>query len=192
MKIKNVFRLTGVLISLLFFTYQAFADKKPLAEGNKLPEIILSVPKNTEHQKYLGITGKGTFNIPQIKAEVVIIEIFSMYCPHCQREAPTINKFYEELVNSQKLKDKVKLIGIGVGNSGFEVSHFRKTYKIQFPLFPDADYSIHKKIGEVRTPYFIGVRIIKDGTHRIFYSKLGGAKEANQFLKMLLHRSGLV
>lgn len=192
MKIKNVFSLTGVLISLLFFTYQAFADKKPLAEGNKLPKIILSVPKNTEHQKYLGIIGKGTFTIPQIKAEVVIIEIFSMYCPHCQREAPTINKFYEELVNSQKLKDKVKLIGIGVGNSAFEVSHFRKTYKIQFPLFPDADYSIHKKIGEVRTPYFIGVRIIKDGTHRIFHSKLGGAKEANQNLKMLLHRSGLV
>ena len=192
MKIKNVFRLTGVLISLLFFTYQAFADKKPLAESDKLPEIILSVPKNTEHQKYLGITGKGTFTIPQIKAEVVIIEIFSMYCPHCQREAPTINKFYEELVNSQKLKDKVKLIGIGVGNSAVEVSHFRKTYKIQFPLFPDADYSIHKKIGEVRTPYFIGVRIIKDGTHRIFYSKLGGAKEANQILKMLLHRSGLM
>jgi len=38
---KNVLKLTGVLIYLLFFTYQALADIKPIAEGNKLPEIIL-------------------------------------------------------------------------------------------------------------------------------------------------------
>lgn len=189
---KKIFRLTGVLIYLLFSTDQSLAAIKPLAEGNELPEIILSVPKDPAHQEYLGLTGKGTFTIPQIKAEIVVIEIFSMYCPHCQREAPTINKFYQEIENNQKLKGKVKLIGIGTGNSVFEIGHFKKTYQIPFPLFPDADFSIHKKIGEVRTPFFIGVKNNKDGTHRIFYSKLGGSKEASQFLKKLLHRSGLL
>jgi hypothetical protein len=43
-----------------------------------LPEFDLAVPKSDEHQKYLGIAGK-TFTIPEIKAEVVIVEIFSMY-----------------------------------------------------------------------------------------------------------------
>ena len=36
-------------------------------------------PPSTEHQQYLGITEKKSFAIPEIKAEVVLIEIFSMY-----------------------------------------------------------------------------------------------------------------
>jgi hypothetical protein len=30
-------------------------------------------------RQYLGLVGKQTFAIPEIKAEVVLIEIFSMY-----------------------------------------------------------------------------------------------------------------
>lgn len=57
----------------------AVAEIKPPAEGGILPEIILSAPENSELQQYLGLTGKKTFTIPEIKAEVVLIEIFSMY-----------------------------------------------------------------------------------------------------------------
>jgi peroxiredoxin len=183
--------MTIMSVCLVVFICPLQANVSPPAVGDELPEIILSVPENPEHQKYLGLTGKSTFTIPQIKAEVVIIEIFSMYCPHCQREAQTVNAFFKKIKNSYHLNRKVKLIGIGAGNSAFEVDHFRKTYNVPFPLFPDGDFSIHKKIGEVRTPYFIGIKIHKDGTHRIYYSKLGGAKRADQFLKMLLDQSGL-
>ena len=164
---------------------------KPLAVGQELPEIRLPIPSDISHKQYLGLTGEGTFKLSEIKASVVIIEIFSMYCPHCQREAPTVNEFFEKIEHDANLKDKIKLIGIGAGNSEFEVSFFAKKYQIPFPLFADGDFVIHKMMGEVRTPYFIGIKINRDGSHHIFYSKLGGPKAAAPFLNSLLKASGL-
>jgi len=89
------------------------------------------------------------------------------------------------------LKNKIKLIGIGSGNSDFEVNFFRKKYEVPFPLFSDEDYSVHKAVGEVRTPYFIGVRLKKDGSSEVFYSKLGGFKNADKFLELMVKLSGL-
>jgi hypothetical protein len=55
------------------------AEVKPPAEGGVLPAIVLHVPDTPELQQYLGLGGKKNFTIPEIEAEVVLIEIFSMY-----------------------------------------------------------------------------------------------------------------
>jgi peroxiredoxin len=131
------------------------------------------------------------FSLPKPKDGVVIIEIFSMYCPYCQKEAPNVNKLYDIIQANPNLKSKIRLVGIGVGNSPYEVDVFRKKYSVNFPLYSDGDFVIHKKLGEPRTPYFIGVKINPDGTHRIFYSKLGEFGDADAFLAEMVRLSGL-
>ena len=175
-------KYSAFLLFLILFTTLAVAEVNETVLG----KIILPVPKISAHQDYLGLKEETAFTIPRIKADVVVIEIFSMYCPHCQREAPYVNELYQKIENNKNLKERVKLIGIGVGNSDFEVEFFRKKYNIPFPLFSDSDFSIHKKLSQVRTPYFLCVKIDGKGISEIFYSKPGGIVDADKFLDMIM------
>ncbi len=179
----------GVLF--LFVCGLNLASNLPPAKGGVLPQIKLPVPKDPGDKNYLGVSGSGFFRIPQIKAEVVIIEIFSMYCPQCQKIAPGVDELYHLIESNPDLRSKVKLIGIGAGNSSYEVEVFKKTYHTPFPLFPDNEFAIHKTLGDVRSPYFIAIKINKDGTHKIVHSELDSFKEAHEFLELILAASGL-
>ena len=182
----------AVIGALLFlFGTNLVLAASPPQKGDMLPEINLTIPEDAAQRGYLGLSGEGLFKVSQIKAPVVLVEIFSMYCPACQREAPRVNELYEIIEKNPKLKGKIKIIGIGAGNSPFEVNVFRKKYQIPFPLFADEDFTIHKSLGEVRTPYFIGVKMKVDGTHDVFYSLLGGFKNADDFLDQLVDLSEL-
>jgi len=151
----------------------------------------MAVPGESADRSYLGLSRGGSFKIPQVNAQVVILEVFSMYCPFCQREAPNINRLYRLIEENPNLQGKIKLIGIGAGNSSYEVNVFRTKYGIPFPLFPDSDYSVHALLGNVRTPYFIAVRINSDGTHQVVYSKLGAFESAESFLRLIIKSAGI-
>ena len=167
------------------------ASEKPTITSDVLASIELLVPQDQSAKNYLGLTEGESFTISQIETQVVIIEIFNMYCNNCQNEAPRVNELYQAVNNDANLKGTIKMIGIGVGNTPLEVEVFKKTYGVPFPLFPDEDYSIHKAIGEVRTPYFIGLKINADKSLSVFHAKEGGFQDATQFLKQLVTAAGL-
>lgn len=183
--------LTVLIFLALIVSLPALSTNKPPEKGETLPVFNLPIPKNPAEKAYLGLSGEGFFKIPQIKAKVVIIEIYSMYCPFCQKDAPGVNELYQRIEKNPDLKGKIKMIGIGAGNTPFEVETYKKTYSVPFPLFPDKDFSIHKVCGEVRTPYFIVIKINEDGSHQIVHSQLGNYPGAEPFLETVLKASGL-
>jgi thiol-disulfide isomerase/thioredoxin len=187
---KGLIILVGMLVFLLIGDLNRAANLPP-AKGGVLPPIRLLIPKDPIEKRYLGLSGEGSFRLPQIKAKVVIIEIFSLYCPVCVKLAPRMKELYQVIENSPDLKAKIKLIGIGAGNNPNEVQTFKNIGDTPFPLFPDEDFAIHDAIGEVRTPYFIGIKIHEDGTHKILYSESGGFEDANIFLELVLANSGI-
>ena len=178
-------------ICLLVATHAGLAFTNPPPIGESLPPFKLPIPQDASAQRYLGLSGAGQFTIAQIEAKVVIIQIFSMYCPVCQKEASRVNKLYRTIQKRKDLKNKIKIIGIGTGNTSFEVGFFQKKYEVDFPLFSDEDLSIHKILGKLRTPYFIGVKINRDGSNEVFYSRLGQFRDVNGFLKRIVELSGL-
>ena len=180
-----------VMLALFVATAIGAAENSPPKVGSALPEIELLKPNNSADLKYLGLSGSGFFKINQIKARVVIIEIFSMYCPYCQAEAPNVNRLYALIEGNSALKEKIKIIGIGIGNSQFETDIFKKKYTVAFPLIPDADFKLHKIMGEVRTPYFIVVKLNSGKHPEVIYSKLGALENNDIFLEQIVKSSEL-
>ncbi len=192
MKKKSITPLVVTFLAMLLLDLPVPAPAaSPPPVGGVLPAFTLPAPGSAAERRYLQLPGRGEFSIPQIKADVVIVEIFSMYCPYCQAEAPVLNSLYGKIEGNNALKDRIKIIGIGIGNSAFEVDTFRKKYAVPFPLFPDGDFIIHRLVGEVRTPYFIVVKNNPNGTHRIIYSKLGRIAGADEFLGEITKLAGL-
>jgi peroxiredoxin len=168
-----------------------YAANQTPAVGAVLPELTLPAPQNPADLVYLGIKADKPFKIPQIQADIVVLEIFSMYCPYCQREAPHLNQLFEIIARRPENKGRIKLIGIGAGNSAFEVKVFRDQYKVPFPLLPDENFNFHNAYGEVRTPYFVAIKINADGSHKVIYSKLGTIDDPQSFLDLLLKQANL-
>ena len=187
-------RLT-ILITAVFFCLSAgFNGSAADRVAELLPEFDLPLPEAAEHVGYLGIEGSTgeRFMVADIKADVVLIELFSMYCPYCQEEAPLINELYELMKELPETGPSVKIIGIGASNSLFEVNHFRDTYEIDFPLFPDQDMSIYNALSGAGTPGFIGVRMEGRGSSgpQIVLRQSGGFHSAPAFLADLLEFAG--
>ena len=168
-----------------------WAESKAPQENSILPDFALPVPASAAHRRYLGLESEGFFKIHQVKAKAVIIEMFSMYCPYCQREAPNINELYKRMEKDPELQGKIKIIGIGAGNSPFEVDIFRKKYQVPFPLFADNSFKVYKCLGETRTPYFFVVVPGAKGSQKVIYSKLGGIKDIESFLQTIRRHAGI-
>jgi hypothetical protein len=102
-----------------------------------------------------------------------------------------VDDLYKLVEEDKKLKKRIKMIGICAGNSEAELKMYRETFKVPFPLFADNEFALHKQLGEVKTPYFIGVKINGDGTHEVIFSKLGPFRNAEKFLATMVEKAGL-
>ncbi len=162
---------------------------RPPSAGDVLPDIELPVPQDGRLQEYLGVSGAGLFSVDQIKADIVIIKLFSVYCPLCHKDAPKMNQLYAKIESSAELKGRLKLIAIGGDNSVQQVTQFKEEYDLKFPVFADGSGSIHRQLGSVKFPYYMGVKL--DGRHnaRIFYARLGQIQDVDTFLKSILRTS---
>ncbi len=76
-KLSTCFAIFAICMLLTIPT--AVALNEPPATGGSLPPFELPAPEDTAVKSYLGLSDNAKFTVPQIKAQAVIIEIFSMY-----------------------------------------------------------------------------------------------------------------
>ena len=188
---KTLRYFVAMILLSLALSGPAFSAGSTPVKGGTLPAIRLPIPGDSDEKIYLGLSGEGFFKIPQIKAEGVLIKVFNLYCPICQSTALAMAKLYRQIENNPDLRNKIKLIGIGAGNTPTEIEVFKQTHNIPFPIFPDEDLTIHNLLGEVRIPSFIAIRMEKDGSHKIVHTHLGGLGDTTLFLALMVEAYGI-
>ena len=194
---KALFATLAALVLVMAVGTQALAVEAseapgaaPLAEGTPFPDVPLIGPISPELTASLGLASQTSPTpVSTVKADVLVVEIFSMYCQFCQREAPTINAL-QALIDKQNLGGRIKLIGIGAGNSDTEVDIFRKKFNVPFALFSDADFAVHQRIGQVGTPFFYVLRR-KPAGYEIVMTHLGVIRSPTDFLAAITAKAGL-
>lgn len=147
-------------------------------------EIQLTLPQR--HLAYLGLgNDSSSFRLSDIQAEFLLINVYSLYCSPCQRDAPAFNQMYEKIAELG-MDGRIKFIGIAAGNTVREMDFWRKRYTIQFPLIPDEDYGLHKLFGDVGTPFFVLIRIDGPDRLKIVFSREGAFDDAESFFATIL------
>ena len=173
----SLFLFIYIMIFLAIQTSHLYGAENPVPRKS-LPRIKLPAPDAKDARLYLGIKDAKFFTISQISSKLILIEIFSLYCPICQKQAPVINKLYRFIQQDPKLNKDIKIIGIGAGNNEKEVDVYRKKYRISFPLFSDPHFSIHKKVGEPRTLF----TILVGSRNKILLTHFGVIENIEEFL----------
>jgi len=134
-----------------------------LGHGQPFPEAQLSLDDDPEIQHYLGIGNPGNFTLSKIHGELVLVEFLNVHCPHCQMQAPAYNELFKDIDAANESRDKIKMIGIAVGNLPYEVAAFRNAYQVRFPIVADKDFSIWRAVQGEATPYSVYVRQTEPG-----------------------------
>lgn len=175
---KTIFILTILLLAVSSNTYAGSINA-----GDMFPNIPLAGKLTDAQKNYLDLKGAGPWMLQDVNSGYIIIEVYSMYCPHCQKEAPTVNSFCKMLNESKECAD-VRFLGLAAGNTEFEIDFFTEKFGVKFPIFSDPELEIHDKIGQPGTPHFYMLK--KDGSEfKVLLSHEGPFESADKFLKTI-------
>jgi peroxiredoxin len=132
--------------------------KKPIKKGESFPEIALKTPSQAKDRSYLGISDGDQFKVKDLKAEVILVEIFDVYCLPCQKQAPLYKELFGLIQSNPATRDQIKMIGIAVGNTEEEIKKFRDHFKVPYPIVSDPKFLLHEAVGGPPAPFSIIVR----------------------------------
>lgn len=180
------FRYLPLFLFLLISTLLAAQE---LQVGDAFPPFDLKDGGMTSQDlAYLGLSSgslfkKAKMSLNDIGGSLLLVEFFNKYCIVCQQDAPEFNRFFQEVEKDAELRGKVRMLGIGIGNSSKEVGGFRQDFAISFPLYADRETMVYRKIGSPRGSPLVYILRKKEGKWIIVDGFKGEASYADMVMR---------
>lgn len=133
---------------------EAFDDHAPNTKVDKL----------IDKQDYatLGLENPPEeFKLNDIHGDVLVLELFNRFCYSCWQQAGHMEALWRRL-GEEDLRDRVKLLALGQGNSSRGVKSFKNEHKISYPMGADPKFSAIDAFGDPGgTP--LSIYLVKNG-----------------------------
>lgn len=182
---RSIFFTTLIMAMVTFFLAgpaRGEGSKNLPGRGTVIPAFSLPAPSGPAEKSYLMLNGEKSFQPGNLKAKLVLIEVFNVYCASCQFMRPYMNELYTKIEKDPELKGQVIMMGIGAGNDHWDIDLEKASYK--FPIFPDADYEFHNLVGKPSTPFLIFAKPYTGGRLLVVNSHLGRLENSDKLLAM--------
>jgi len=157
--------LVSALVSAL--AAPALAENLPAA-GQTLPALNLKAPAFGQDARELGVAGKKTFRLQDLRAKVIVLEVIGVYCSECAKQVRAFNTLYARLARRIQAGE-VRMLGLAAGGTDLEVQSLRQTGIYAYPIVADEKYQNHKLLREPKTPFTM---LVTPGG-KVLYAHLG-------------------
>ena len=155
-----------------------------ISVGMDLPQFKLEAPSSEKDKQYLGLKNSKDFSLSEVPAKLIVFEVFSVYCPHCKKNAGKLNKLYNLIQQDSELSQGIKMIGMSTGSRHDKTEKWKETLKIPFPLFSDPYSKVFKEFGRPPVP----LTFVATGSGKVLYTH-GGVIENEEDLFRFLKKS---
>jgi peroxiredoxin len=155
-----------------------------ISVGMDLPQFKLDAPDSDKDKQYLGLKNSKDFSLSEIPAKLIVFEVFSVYCPHCKKNAGQLNKLYNLIQQDSELSQGVKMIAMSTGSRYDKTEKWKETLKVPFPLFSDPYSKVFKEFGSPPVP----VTFVATNSGKVLYTH-GGVIENEEDLFRFLKES---
>lgn len=178
----------ALAVSILPTAALAFDAGEAPKPGDVLPDVALAPsPRDND---VLGLPeGTERVLLSELPGRLLLIQSFSMYCPHCQKAAPDVNALYAALRANPRAAG-LTMLGLGAGNSRYEVDFYQEQYQVPFALFPDQDMTFYACLHKPGTPAFVVLERSGPGLV-VRFAHQGPFGDPEEFLGQLLPALGL-
>ena len=176
---RLMIKVLGLILFLgLSLNGSVLYSEVSMETGSVLPNVTVKAPISKEIKSYLGVKDDKSFSLTEVGAKLMVVEFFEVFCPVCQKNAPLVNQLFKSIQEDSTLKNDVKMMGIAVGCQPNEISIYKESFKVEFPLFPDPKKEIQKKL-EMK---FVPILVVIDKKGKILMSHTGPIENLDPIL----------
>lgn len=156
-----------------------------LRSGDLLPHLSFPNLLRAEEKEYLGVGEKGSFSLTDIEARVLVISFLNTNCVYCIKSIPVFKEIFQEIDQDQNLRNRIKIFGIGAGDTSAEVAAFKEKHAIPYPIIADTEFKAHRAVNEPTVPFVVVTKRNNQGKWGVATVRVGLTFSAKGFVAEL-------